>query len=113
MALLWLNALITASAAMVWALWSRKWFMRRSPTLAALYAVAGVGSFIAAVGFVVVLVQGDPTASAVLARYSVPAAIGALALARLKELLRDEARARYAGRLLHDIEERVKNGGSE
>ena len=103
----YVNAIVAASATTVWLLWAGKWVVRRQPLLASLYALAAIGSAMIAVDMLAILLDGDPTKSAVLARQWVWLAVGAPALARLRELLRENARAAFADRILKRVEARA------
>lgn len=107
MALLWLNILVAAGASAVWFLWAIKWFRRKHPLLAALYMAAAVTTLFFALGFTLVLYQGDPTISAIVSRQWVWGSVGIPAVARLIELLREEHRHAYADRLLSSVELRA------
>ena len=64
MTLLWVNLLATAFATTVWGIWALRWQRRGDPTLVTLYSVAAIGSLVVAIGFMVVIANGDPTQSA-------------------------------------------------
>jgi hypothetical protein len=106
-ALLWLNTIVAAAASAVWFLWAIKWFRRRHPLLAALYMAAAGSTLCFALGFTLVLYQGDPGVSAIVARQWVWGSVGIPAVARLIELLREEHRHVYADRLLASVEQRA------
>lgn len=105
--LLYLNALMAASATTIWLLWAAKWIQRKQPLLALAYAFAAFGTAMVAFGTIVVILDGDPSKSAVIARYWVWLAIGAPALARLTELVREASRAAFADRILKHVEARA------
>lgn len=107
MTLLWFNLLLSASASAVWGMWALR-ASRRHAWVGAFYAFGCVGALVMAVGFLFVIMAGDPTVSAVLARWSVPLAVGAPAIARFIELLREERQRRHAMDLLDDVEARAE-----
>ena len=105
--LLYLNAIAAASTTTVWLMWAAKWLTRKQPFLALLYAAGGFGAGMVAVGMIAVLIDGDATQSAVIARQWVWLALGAPALARLLELNRDNARSAFANHILTRVEARA------
>ena len=107
MVLLWINTIVAAGASAILLLWALKWFRRRASLLSALYVMAAMGTLCLAFGFSIVLIGGDPTVSATIARQSVWAAVGIPAIARLIELLREEQRHNYADQLLTVVERRA------
>jgi hypothetical protein len=107
MALLWLNTIAAAAASTVWFLWAIKWFRRRQPVLSVLYMTAAITTLFFALGFTLILVDGDPTQSAIVARQWAWSVVGIPAVARLIELLREENRHIYADRLLSAVEQRA------
>ena len=106
MTLLWVNMLLSASASTGWGMWAYR-VSRRDPIVAWFYALACAGALVAAVGFLLVVMSENPSASASVARWSVPFSIGAPAIARFIELLREERQRRTAMDLLDDVEERA------
>ena len=113
MLLLWINTIVAGAASMVFLLWALKWFRRRQPLLSSLYAIAAVSALMFALGFTLVLVGGDPTASAIGARQWVWGVVGVPSLARLIELVREERRHNYADRLLSMVELRADQHDKE
>ena len=107
MPLLWLSTIVAASASVVWLMWAIRWYRRRHPILAALYALAAIGALMMAFGFTLVLAGGDAGVSASLTRRWTWAGAGVPALARLIELIREESRSRYAEALMARVERRA------
>lgn len=104
--LLWANLLLSASASAVWGMWALR-VSRRDHLTGTFYVLASVGGLIAAFGFLLVIMSGNVQDSAVIARWSVPLSIGAPAIARFIELLREERQRRRAMDLLDDVEARA------
>jgi hypothetical protein len=99
--------MVAGAASMVFLLWAIKWFRRRHPFLSSLYAIAAGSALMFALGFTLVLVNGDPSISAIGARQWVWGVVGIPALARFIELIREEHRHVYADRLLSKVELRA------
>lgn len=113
MLFLWANAIIAASAGTVWSLWAYTWFRRGNPFLASVYTCASIGTFVFSAGFLLVVVGGDPSASAALSRWMVPIAVGVPAFVRFVELVRDEVRNVRASRMLTSAEDRADKYDAE
>jgi hypothetical protein len=111
MLLLTLNTIICSAAATVWFLWMLKWFHRGVPMLASLYALASIGSLVSAFGFALVMYHGDPSASAVLARWWIWATVGLPSMARFIELMREDRRSGIADRIMDIAEGRARKYG--
>ena len=97
MLLLWLNTITAAIAAGIWVLITHHYAHDRKPRMAIAYGIAAAAASMMVVGFARVLIGGDPTVSAILARQWAWVAIGIPAFARLCELLHgDVIRLRVA-----------------
>lgn len=110
MVLLWLNITISGVASAIYFLWGLKWWRRRHILLSSLYAGASVSGLLFALGFVIVLLDGNPAISASVSREWVWGVVGLPAVARFVELVREERRHVYADRLLTKAEKRETNG---